>query len=151
MIRMPPGYQLVRETPAVADYMRLRAVSGLTPFAEAAVRAGLPGTIAAVVARFDGVAIGMGRVIGDGGLFFQLTDIAVDPTHQGHGLGKAIVEALLDLLARRISAPAYVSLIADGEAKRLYAQFGFAPVAPKSQGMAQVLRPAIEHRERGVG
>ena len=35
----------------------------------------------------------MGRVIGDGGLFFQVVDIAVEPAHQGRGLGKAIVAA----------------------------------------------------------
>jgi hypothetical protein len=34
----------------------------------------------------------------------------------------------------------YVSLIADGVANRLYAQYGFEPTAPKSIGMAQVNR-----------
>ena len=34
-------------------------------------------------------------------------------------------------------AEAYVSLIADGEAHRLYEQFGFRPTAPASIGMAQ--------------
>jgi hypothetical protein len=29
----------------------------------------------------------------------------------------------------------YVSLIADGEASKLYAQYGFEPVMPRSQGM----------------
>lgn len=142
MTFVPPPFELRRETPSIADYMRLRAVSGLTPFTEAAARAGLPGTFTAVVVRFEGEAIGMGRVIGDGGLFFQVTDIAVVPAHQAKGIGKAIVEALLDALSHRIAAPAYVSLIADGEASRLYAQFGFEPVAPKSQGMARILQPA---------
>ena len=32
---------------------------------------------------------------------------------------------------------AYISLIADGPAKDLYAQFGFAPVMPKSIGMSR--------------
>jgi len=31
---------------------------------------------------------------------------------------------------------AYVSLIADGDARHLYAQFGFEPVMPASIGMA---------------
>lgn len=31
-------------------------------------------------------AVGMGRVIGDGGCFFQIVDIAVDPADQGQGL-----------------------------------------------------------------
>ena len=139
---LPDGYVLTHDTPPLADYMRLRAVSGLTPFTEEAARAGLPSTFCAVVLRHEDVAVGMGRIIGDGGLFFQMTDIAVDPHHQKQGLGKAIVAALMENLAARIEAPAYVSLIADGAAHALYAQYGFAPVAPKSRGMAQILEPA---------
>ncbi len=141
---LPPGYALAFEAPPLADYMRLRAVSGLTPFTAEAARIGLPGTKVGVVVRHGGIAVAMSRVIGVSGLFFQLCDIAVDPAHQGKGLGKVVVSALVETLAARLSAPAYVSLIADGRADRLYAQFGFAPVAPASQGMAQVLQPAGE-------
>jgi hypothetical protein len=51
------------------------------------------------------------------------------------------MQALTDALAERITAPAYVSLVADGDAQRLYAQYGFEPVAPRSIGMAQWLNP----------
>ena len=43
----------------------------------------LPNTVFAVVIRKDGEAVGMGRVVGDGGLFFQVVDIAVLPEHHG--------------------------------------------------------------------
>jgi GNAT superfamily N-acetyltransferase len=102
--------------------------------------AGLPNTLFAVVIRRDGEAVGMGRVIGDGGLFYQVTDIAVDPRHQGRGLGKAIVGAIVDHLNRTTPPGAYVSLLADGEAHRLYAQFGFKPTAPECIGMALPIR-----------
>ncbi|RZA16983.1 MAG: N-acetyltransferase, partial [Proteobacteria bacterium] len=36
-------------------------------------------------------------------------------------------------------ASAYVSLIADGDAKHLYAKYGFQPVMPASIGMAMKL------------
>ena len=78
----------------------------------------------------------MGRAVGDG-LFYQLVDIAVDPAHQGQGLGKRIVAMLVEGLRQRAPAEAYVSLIADGEAHRLYARHGFRPTAPASIGMAQ--------------
>ena len=136
MAQLPAGYRLAREIPALADYQRLRADAGLTRFADAAAAAGLRGTYEAVVVREQGRAIAMGRIVGDGGLFFQLVDIAVEPRHQGRGIGKAIVAALLESLAKRLTAPAYVSLIADGAADRLYEKFGFVPVAPKSRGMA---------------
>ena len=68
-------------------------------------------------------------------------DIAVDPAHQGRGLGKAVMAALVEHLRATVPAEAYISLIADGEAHRLYAQYGFQPTAPASIGMALFLRP----------
>lgn len=136
---LPDGYTLSLRTPEVADYMRLRAIAGLTAMSVEGAEAGLPNSWRAVVMAFEGRPIGMGRVIGDGGLFFQITDIAVDPAHQGRGLGKAIVAALTTELRRHAPARAYVSLMADGEAHRLYAQYGFQPTAPRSIGMAFIV------------
>lgn len=126
------------ETPPVDDYLRLRRNAGLTARSVAAAEAGLPNTVAAVVIRHDGTAVGMGRLIGDG-LFYQVVDIAVEPAHQGRGLGKAVMAALMAQARRLAPAEAYVSLIADGRASELYAQYGFAPTAPASVGMAQWL------------
>lgn len=137
--RMTDDYALTAETPSIKDYLRLRVSAGLSPKAEANATAGLPNTWFAVVVRKDDQAVGMGRIIGDGGLFFQIVDIAVEPAHQGRGLGKAIMTALMDQLHRGAQG-AYVSLIADAEANRLYAQYSFEPTAPKSIGMAQVIR-----------
>lgn len=136
---MIESYQLTAETPSIEDYLRLRINAGLSAKVEANAVAGLPNTWFAVVVRRDGRIVGMGRIIGDGGLFFQIVDMAIEPAHQGRGLGKAIMTALMDRL-RSYAQGAYVSLIADGEANRLYAQYGFEPTTPKSIGMAQVIR-----------
>lgn len=137
---MTEDYSLDTEIPAIADYCRLREQAGLSPKSAEAAARGLPRTLHAVVVRCAGEAVGMGRVIGDGGVFYQVTDIAVQPAHQGRGLGKAIMASLMAQLRASALPGAYVSLIADGEAHRLYAQFGFQPTTPKSIGMAQVLR-----------
>jgi ribosomal protein S18 acetylase RimI-like enzyme len=136
---MDQTYDCQFETPPVADYLRLRRNAGLTPRSAAAAEAGLPNTVAGVVVKFDNLAVGMGRAVGDG-LFYQLVDIAVEPAHQGKGLGKMIVSRLMEELQRIAPAEAYVSLIADGRANELYAQYGFQPTAPASIGMAQWLR-----------
>jgi len=78
----------------------------------------------------------MGRVIGDGGCFYQVVDIAVLPEHQGKGLGKRIMKEIMKFIALSVPQSAYVSLIADGKAQDLYAQFGFKYTAPASVGMA---------------
>lgn len=133
---LPPGYALTPITPTPDDYRRLRVLAGLSAKSAEAAARGLPNTLFAASIHHDGTLVGMGRVIGDNGLFFEIVDIAVDPAHQKRGLGKAIVGALTDHLHRTAPATAHVTLIADGEAHRLYAQFGFKPVAPESMGMA---------------
>jgi len=134
------SYVVGLRTPSVADYQRLRAVAGLTQRSAERAAVGLANTFIGVVIEAGGRAIGMGRVIGDGALFFQVVDLAVEPDHQGRGVGKAIMGALMSELRRRVPTDAYVSLIVDGKANRLYAQFGFKPVAPESTGMAMWLR-----------
>ena len=130
-------YTLRLETPGSDEYRRLRAVAGLAERSQKAADAGLPNTVAGVVVRTgDGVAVAMARAVGDG-LNYEVVDVAVDPEHQGRGLGKQVMAALMEQLRAIAPAEAYVSLIADGEAHRLYAQYGFAPTAPASIGMAQ--------------
>lgn len=134
-------YVLVAGTPSVDDFRRLRRVAGLSEKTLAAAQAGLPNTWFAVTIQHDGRPVGMGRIIGDGGTVFQIVDIAVEPAHQRKGLGKQIMTALVEHIHAKALPSAYVSLIADGDARHLYAQFGFEPVMPASIGMALWLNP----------
>jgi ribosomal protein S18 acetylase RimI-like enzyme len=118
------------------DYLRLRKVCGLTPRSAAAAQAGLANTVFAVTIRHAEQVVGMGRVVGDGALFLQIVDVAVAPEHQGRGLGKTIMAALMSCIEGGVPSEVHVSLMADGEAQHLYAQFGFELVAPRSVGMA---------------
>ena len=129
-------YILVERRPTVVEYRDLRRLSGLSEKTIEAAERGLPATLFAVVIEHAGDAVGMGRVIGDGGTAYQVVDIAVLPAHQGKGLGKRIIETLVAWLRATAPPTAYVSLIADGPAKDLYAQYGFKPTAPASIGMA---------------
>ncbi|RWX81475.1 N-acetyltransferase [Neorhizobium lilium] len=132
-------YRIELHVPGVDDYLRLRQASGLSTFSREAAEKGLPNSIFGVCLMHGGAVVGMGRIIGDGGCFFQVTDIAIMPEHQGRGLGKMIMAALTDYIEKQLPKTAYVSLIADVPANRLYKQFGFAETAPRSVGMARKL------------
>ena len=129
-------YPVVVRQPTVEEYLYLRSVAGLSAFSEDAARAGLSGTIFSVLAEYGGSAVGMGRLIGDGGCFFQVVDIAVHPDHQGRGVGKSIMNAIMGHVREELPPTAYVSLIADVPADKLYERFGFVQTAPRSLGMA---------------
>ena len=113
---------------SVAEFRGLREATGLGAFSEEATRASLEQTLHAVWMRdAHGTLVAMGRVIGDGACFAQVTDIAVHPDLQGRGLGREVVHALCAWIDAHLPQGCYVSLIADPGAERLYAKFGFEP------------------------
>ena len=124
------------EAPSVAEYLKLRHEGGLSAFSEEAAEIGLEGSFFAVTLRSHGEAIGMGRIVGDGGCFLQIVDVAVDPRYRGNGLGKMIMTALMDHAKKTLPDTAFLSLLADVPANKLYAQFGFRETAPASLGMS---------------
>lgn len=134
------AYRLIFEPPEIETYMRLRREAGMNPRSADGAARGLPRSLFAVqvVHQREGECetVGMGRVVGDGGCFYQVVDIAVLPAHQGRGLGKRIMGEIRAYILREAPENAFVSLLADGEAHRLYAQFGFEPTAPRAIGMS---------------
>ncbi|MFI5782429.1 GNAT family N-acetyltransferase [Nocardia sp. NPDC051570] len=133
------GFELRPGIPAVADYQYLRTACGLSAKSIEAAQLGLPNSWHGITVLHGGVPVGMGRIVGDGGCFFQVVDICVLPEHQGKALGRRIMQALTDELDRRAPSSAYVSLIADGDAHQLYRKFGFTDTAPASIGMYRTL------------
>ncbi|MFG2622609.1 GNAT family N-acetyltransferase [Streptomyces sp. NPDC048507] len=133
------GYTVRAALPDIATYRRLRAGTGLGAKSVEGSAVGLPNSWHCVTVEHGGRTVGMGRIIGDGGCFLQIVDICVLPEHQGRGLGKRVMEELTAELERRAPRGTYVSLIADGPARHLYAQYGFVETAPASVGMARLL------------
>lgn len=70
------------------DFIRLRIAVGRVaiplPQAEAALRTGL----FSVTAFCEGKAVGMGRFVGDGAMYWYIQDMAVLPEYQGRGIEK---------------------------------------------------------------
>jgi GNAT superfamily N-acetyltransferase len=137
---LPAGYSLAEGSPDAATYLRLRERAGLGPKRQDQAEAAVRGDWAAVhvVHQEDGT-VGMGRVIGDGGWYFHIVDMAVLPEHRRRGLGDAILTALLDRIREAAPPGAWVNLLADPPGRRLYARHGFIETAPHSLGMALTL------------
>ena len=135
------GYRLVEGPPTTEDYLDLRVRAGLTPKREAQAAAALSGSWAACHVRHDAQdrSVAMGRVIGDGGWYFHVVDMAVLPDHQRRGLGSAVLKYLLEQIRARAPERAFVSLLADSPGRPLYARHGFVETAPDSIGMALLL------------
>lgn len=106
-------YQLAGTVPSVENFCRLRIISGLTPRPAEAARLGLPDSCYGVHILYREIVIGMGRIVGDGALNMDIVDVAVDPTHQGKGLGRMIMKTLTKWLDQNACDSAYVTLMLD--------------------------------------
>lgn len=134
-------YQAVYQTIKVETYQTLRVKSGLSAKSEEAAKIGLRHSLCCVAildTENENEVIGMGRLVGDGGCNCQVVDICVLPEHQKRGLGKRIMEKLDEYIQANLPASCYVNLVADGDAYRLYEQYGFKEVWPNSRGMGYV-------------
>lgn len=87
---------IVHTPPKAEEYLALRKRAGLSAMSREGAEAGLPNSLFAVCLRRGEELVGMGRVIGDGGCFFQVVDIAVHPDSQGQGYGKRIMSEIMD-------------------------------------------------------
>ncbi len=131
------GYLLVPDAPSVVEYVRLRTVAGLSP--KTADQAGPAVTNSWAFCHIrhvaTGTAVAMGRVLGDGGWYFHIADMATDPDHQRRGLGRRVLAWLIDAIDAQAPPHPYVTLMADEPGRPLYRSMGFVETAPHSLGM----------------
>ena len=144
------AYTIVEGLPAPQVYHDLRKLAGMTPPPLEAVPKALENSFVGILAYETNamlddstpssgqVPVAMGRLVGDKSLFLILCDVAVHPEHQRRGLGKRIMQALIDYVDAH-APQAYVSLVAEPAAQKLYPQYGFKDVQP-SIGMYRMIR-----------
>lgn len=123
---MDSTYTLVERIPTNQEYRGLCTAVGWERVMNfEAAKVAVPNSQYAVVVERDGRAVGMGRVVGDGAIFYYIQDLAVDPAHQGRGIGSRILQTLLDYIRRHAPDQAFVGLFAAEGTTPFYAQYGF--------------------------
>lgn len=91
-----------------------------------------------VSAICDGKVVGMGRLVGDGVMYWYLQEIIVLPEYQGKGIGKSIVSRLIEYIksAALPGSVIDVGLTAVKGKESFYEKFGFSI---RSTGMGQLM------------
>lgn len=146
MVSLPTGYLLRVGPPSVSAYLYLREATGMSPKTHQQALAGIDGAWAAVhvIHAPTGETVAMGRVIGDGGWYFHIIDMAVLPEHQRQGLGDTILTWLLDRIRQDAPPDAFVSLMADPPGRSLYERHGFKDRSPRNVGMSRLLERQLD-------
>ena len=128
----------------VETFLALYTSVGWEPPCEAQVRTALQKSLATFTAYEDGKAVGMARLIGDGGMSFYIKDFAILPSHQGKGIGTGLIRTLEEYI-RNIVVPGWavsLELISTKEAVPFYRRMGFEerPCEWDGPGMMKMLR-----------
>ena len=116
--------ELVERLPSVPEYLRLLTAVGWPSPAEHQCERALPGSLAAVCAVDGGEIVGMGRLVGDSGIYCFVVDLVVDRHHQGRGIGSAIM-GHLEGLANERRLGKRLDLVAASEVTAFYGRLGY--------------------------
>jgi len=121
------NFVIVERTPSVEEYRELCESVGWGEIMNfEAARDALPRSLFAVVAESAGDAIGMGRIVGDGAIFFYVQDVAVRPSWQGRGVGRAVLASLTGWIRRNAPEKSLAGVFAIRGTEGFYESFGFA-------------------------
>ena len=99
---MTVEYTVIEKVPSAEAFCHLRVAAGMSPRPLEGARAGLPRSCYGVHILWQETPIAMGRIVGDGAINFDIVDVAVDPAHQGKGLGRLVMEKLIAWLDDRM-------------------------------------------------
>jgi GNAT superfamily N-acetyltransferase len=113
------------EYPSPEEYIRLRKMAGWTIPDPAVIGPSLRNSPFCICARSRGRIVGMARVIGDGGMAYYIQDVIVEPSHQGKGIGKQLMDRTMEFLQRQTVENTIVGLMAAKGKEPFYERYGF--------------------------
>lgn len=123
---MSKKYITLKRMPIIEEYRNLCNAVGWEEFMNfEVVEESLNQSLFGVVIQCKDEIVGMGRVVGDGKIYFYIQDIAVMPEHQNKGVGNIIMEAISEFLKENAPEKSFVGLFAAKEKEPFYSKYGF--------------------------
>ena len=132
---------LAEDPPTPAEYVALRALMGWATIDEAAAKRTLACSTYTACLRQEGRLLGLARVVGDGVLYFYISDVIVHPSLQGGGYGSTLMAAVMAYLRRAADPGATIAILPFRGREAFYARFGFVTCPTEIFGAGMYLDP----------
>ena len=132
-------YKLLERIPTVKEYQFLRNSVDWPKVSNEAVNQSLKNSLFSVCIVHNNTIIAIGRVIGDAGIYYYVQDVIVLPKFQRKGLGKKIMNSIMNYLNEKADPTAFVGLIAAKGFWRFYEHYGFQKRPLDAPGMFKYL------------
>lgn len=116
---------LSESLPTPEELIALRRQMGWGVVSEEVARRTIAAAIFTVCLRREGRLVGLGRVMGDGVLYFSISDVIIARELQGGGHGATLMKALTDYLERAATPGASITLQPIKGREGFYERFGF--------------------------
>lgn len=127
--------QVVYGAPSAEDYVSLRLRSSMGNKDLKRSEIALKNSLFIVALYDEEKLIGFGRVVGDGGITYVVSDIMVDKDYQRRGLAEQIMKAIDGYFEENTYEDSYICLIANCPADLLYNKHKFEYLPENKYGM----------------
>ncbi|ERK31544.1 GNAT family N-acetyltransferase [Clostridium intestinale] len=127
--------QVVYGAPSAENYVSLRLRSGMGNKELKRSEIALKNSLFIVALYDEEKLIGFGRVVGDGGITYVVSDIMVDKNYQRRGLAEQIMKAIDGYFEENAHEDSYICLIANHPADILYNKHKFEYLPENKYGM----------------
>ncbi len=125
----------------VEEYNALRLSVDWKEIPEEQAKRGLSNTYYLTAAVLNGETIGLARVISDGGYVAYIADVIVNQEYQGKGVGRMILNDVMDYIKNVLSRgeTVMVILVAAKGKEEFYEKFGFIKRPNEQYGAGMTL------------
>lgn len=84
--------------------------------------------------------IGIGRVIGDGAIYFYIQDVIVHPKYRGKKVGALIMKNIGAFLHKTANKNSFIGLMSAKNVKNFYKKYGYTERSEDSPGMYKYIK-----------
>ena len=122
------------------DFVRLRVLTGFADIPIEHAKRALDGGLINVSAKYGDRLIGMGRMVGDGAMYWYLQEIIVLPEYQKQGVGTKIVNHLGDYAVSHSTTGKFTTIggVSAKGKEEFYSKLGFEVISNGIQKMIEI-------------